>query len=58
MRIQTNTEKSLHEMQTQYNAIEKQLSDMTVTNYEMKERIISLETSARSSIKRDDADNL
>jgi hypothetical protein len=31
---------------------------MTVTNYEMKERIISLETQARSCIKRDTADNL
>jgi septal ring factor EnvC (AmiA/AmiB activator) len=58
MRIMQNSESSLHILQTQYNALEKQIADMTVTNYEMKERIISLETAAKSSIKRDAADNL
>lgn len=58
MRIMQNSESSLHILQTQYNALEKQIADMTVTNYEMKERIISLETAAKSSIKRDTADNL
>ena len=58
MRILNNSESSLQYLQGQYNGIEKQLADMTVTNYEMKERIISLETAARSSIKRDTADNL
>ena len=58
MRIMQNSESSLHILQTQYNALEKQIADMTVTNYEMKEMIISLETAAKSSIKRDAADNL
>lgn len=58
MKILQNSESSLSYMQTQYNNIEKQLQDLTVINYEMKEKIIDLERNARSSIKRDDHDNL
>lgn len=58
MKILQNSENSLSYMQTQYNNIEKQLQDLTVINYEMKEKIIDLEKNARNSIKRDDHDNL
>lgn len=58
MRILQNSENSLSYLQTQYNNIEKQLQDLTVINYEQKEKIIELERNARNSIKRDDHDNL
>ena len=38
MRILQNSEKSIHFLQAQYDQAEQQLNDITVTNYEMKER--------------------
>ena len=58
MRILQNSESSLHFLQSQYNTIDKQLNDLTLTNYEQKERIISLETMAKNSISKNEADNI
>ena len=58
MRILQNSESSLHFLQSQYNTIDKQLNDLTLTNYEQKERIISLETMVKNSISKNEADNI
>ena len=42
MHVRQNCEESLHTVQVQHDALEKQWDDMTVTNYEMKEQIIYL----------------
>lgn len=58
MRILQNSEKSIHFLQAQYDQAEQQLNDITVTNYEMKERIIYLENELKTCIRKDNAEAL
>jgi hypothetical protein len=53
-----NAEKSLSYQQRQYNVLEKSWDTLTVTNYELKDRILFLENEAKNSIKKDDAMSL
>ena len=58
MRILQNSEKSIHFLQAQYDQAEQQLNDITVTNYEMKERVIYLENELKTCIRKDNAEAL
>ena len=58
MRILQNSEKSIHFFQAQYDQAEQQLNDITVTNYEMKERVIYLENELKTCIRKDNAEAL
>lgn len=58
MRIFQNSEKSIHFLQAQYDQAEQQLNDITVTNYEMKERVIYLENELKTCIRKDNAEAL
>jgi hypothetical protein len=58
MRILQNSEKSIHFLQAQYDQAEQQLNDITVTNYEMKERVIYLENELKTCIRKDNAESL
>lgn len=58
MRILQNSEKSIHFLQAQYDQAEQQLNDITVNNYEMKERVIYLENELKTCIRKDNAEAL
>ena len=58
MRILQNSEKSIHFLQAQNDQAEQQLNDITVTNYEMKERVIYLENELKTCIRKDNAEAL
>ena len=58
MRILQNSEKSIHFLQAQYDQAEQQLNEITVTNYEMKERVIYLENELKTCIRKDNAEAL